>query len=185
MKMDKNMTNLEIAELLRAIAASYELKNAKTNKFKIIAYERAADAVEHASSELKDLWDEGKLEEIAGIGKSIGEHLDELFRLGYSKHFEEVMKGLPPAMFTLMELPGIGAKTSFKLVKYLKISDKNPISKLITILAIGKNPKYTAIPIIKHPVSIDPLTPIREKDIPATIIITNITIKTLSKIPRP
>src|SRR3972149_2505425 len=90
------------------------------NKFKIIAYERAADAVEHASSELKDLWDEGKLEDVPGIGKSIAEHLSELFSTGKSKHFEQVMQGLPKQMFDLMIVPGIGVKTAYKLVNKFK-----------------------------------------------------------------
>ena len=129
MKLSKAMTNLQIAELLRAIAASYQLKDANKNKFRIIAYQRAADAVEHASSELKDLWDDGKLEDVPGIGESISAHLDELFRTGTSKHFEAVMKGLPPAMFELMEVPGIGAKTAFKLVKELKIGSVGELEK--------------------------------------------------------
>jgi len=117
----QKLTNLQIAELLRDVAAAYQLKDAKGNKFKIVAYERAADAVEHATSELKDLWDDGKLEEVPGIGPSIAEHLSELFKTGKSKHFDEVMKGLPPAMFEFMKVPGIGAKTAFKLVTQLNI----------------------------------------------------------------
>ena len=111
------MTNLEIAELLRDVAASYQLQDDKKFKFQIIAYQRAADAVEHATSELKDLWDDGKLEDVPGIGPSIAEHLDELFRTGRSKHFEELMKGIPKEAFKLMELPGIGIKTAMKLIK--------------------------------------------------------------------
>src|SRR3990170_3056878 len=95
MKLGKDMTNTQIAELLRAIAASYQLKGEEKNRFRIIAYQRAADAVEHSTSELKDLWDDGKLKDVPGIGESIASHLDELFRSGLSKHFEEVMKGLP------------------------------------------------------------------------------------------
>src|SRR3972149_7232248 len=109
------MNNLQIAELLRDVAASYKYKDQNKYKFQVIAYERAADAVEHATSELKDLWDDGKLEEVPGIGPSIAKHLDSLFRKGKSPHFEEVMKGLPPAMFTLMKVPGIGAKTGYKI----------------------------------------------------------------------
>jgi DNA polymerase (family 10) len=117
MKIHKNMTNLEIAELLRAVAAAYQLKDADKNKFKIIAYQRAADAIEHLSSEAKDVWDEGKLDDIAGVGPSIASHLDEIFKTGKSKHFTKVMEGLPPKMFELLEVPGIGPKTAFKLVK--------------------------------------------------------------------
>ena len=136
--MHKNLTNLEIAELLRAVAACYQLKDEKKNRFRIIAYQRAADAVEHASSELKDLWDDGKLEEVPGIGASIASHLDELFRSGKSKHFEEVMKGLPPTMFKLMEIPGIGAKTAFKLVNELRLSTPDPLGELEQAARGGK-----------------------------------------------
>jgi DNA polymerase (family X) len=117
MKLQGKITNLEIAELLRDVAASYQLKDEKKNFFKITAYGRAADAIEHATSELKDLWDDGKLDEIPGVGPSIAAHLDEIFRTGKSKHFEEVMKGIPAEAFKLMELPGIGIKTAMKTLK--------------------------------------------------------------------
>lgn len=113
----KQLTNLQIAELLRDVAASYQLKDQNKYKFQIIAYERAADAVEHASSELKDLWDDGKLEEVPGIGPGIAEHLSELFKTGYSKHFNNLTKDIPPEAFKLMELPGIGIKTAMKMIK--------------------------------------------------------------------
>ncbi|MGB9706921.1 MAG: DNA polymerase/3'-5' exonuclease PolX, partial [Microgenomates group bacterium] len=112
------MNNKQIAKLLRAVAAAYEVKGG--NKFKVMAYDRAATAVEHATSEIKDLWDDGKLKEIPGIGKNIAAHLDELFRTGKVKHFVQVMKGLPPAMFELLDIPGIGAKKAYKLCKSLK-----------------------------------------------------------------
>ena len=133
------MTNLEIAELLRAVAASYQLKDEDKNRFRIIAYNRAADAIEHLSSETKDLWDDGKLEEVAGIGKSIAEHLDEIFKSGKSKHFEKVMKGFPPAIFELMKVSGIGVKTAFKLSKQLGIKEaKGAMKKLETAVREGK-----------------------------------------------
>lgn len=113
----KLLTNLQIAELLRDVAASYQLKDDKKYKFQIIAYERAADAVEHATSELKDLWDDGKLEEIPSVGPSIAKHLSDLFEKGRSTHFDELMKDIPKEAFKLMELPGIGIKTAMKLIK--------------------------------------------------------------------
>ena len=118
------MTNLEIAKLLKAVAAAHQVKptGESNERFRIIAYERAADAVEHATSEMKDLWEEKKLSEIAGIGKTIADHLDELFKTGKVKHFEEIFKCLPPAMFELLDVPGVGAKTAEKLTKELGIT---------------------------------------------------------------
>ena len=139
MKPHKDITNLEIAELLRAVAAAYQLKDADKNKFRIIAYERAADAIERLSSEAKDIWDEGKLDDIPGVGTSISEHLDEIFRTGTSKHFDSLMKGLPPAMFELMKLPKVGPKTAYKLSKTLGITEvKGAMAKLQKAIAEQK-----------------------------------------------
>jgi len=116
------MSNLQIAKLFRAVAAALELAGGESNKFKIIAYQRAADAIEHSSSEVKDLWDDGKLKELAGVGESIAASLDELFKTGKVKHFEQVLKPFPPAVFELMEIPGIGPKTALKFCKELGIT---------------------------------------------------------------
>lgn len=125
------MSNLEIAEFLRSIAAAYQLKDREKNKFRIIAYQRAADAIEHLTSEAKDLWDDGNLKEVPGIGASIEKHLDEIFRTGKSKHYDLVIRGIPLATFELMKVSGIGAKTAYKLAKQLKIKEaKGAIKKL-------------------------------------------------------
>ncbi|MBN1169087.1 hypothetical protein JXA63_04315 [Candidatus Woesebacteria bacterium] len=131
MEMDKNLRNTQIADLLKAIAASYEIKDADKNRFRIIAYENAATAVEHLSSEAKDLWDEGKLDDVSGIGKSIESHLGEIFTKGRSKHFEEVLKDIPRSVFKMIEVSGIGPKTAIKLAEELKISDKKPLEDLL------------------------------------------------------
>jgi len=121
------MTNQEITQILKNVAAAYTIRDEAKNKFKIIAYQRAADAVEHATLEIKDLWDEGKLNTLPGIGPSITSHLDELFRTGRVKHFEEVLKGLPEAIFPLLKVTGFGAKKAYKIVKNLKLKDKDTV----------------------------------------------------------
>lgn len=142
MKQSKNMSNQDIAELLRSIAAAYQLKNEKGSFYKIPAYQKAADAVEHATSELKDLWDDGKLTDVPGIGASIAQHLDELFKTGESKHFNEVMKGLPQGMFILMKVPGIGAKNAFRLASELKIDSIQELEKAAKSGKIAKLPRF-------------------------------------------
>jgi len=140
--MTKFFSNKEIAKLLRSIAAVYTVKG--DDYFKITAYEKAADSVEHATSELKDLWDDGKLDTIPGLGKNIQSHLDELFRTGKVKHFEEVKKDLPAGMFELLNIPGMGPKSAYKLTKALKIKSiddlesKAQAGKVRTIEGFGE-----------------------------------------------
>ncbi len=119
--MPKFTTNKEIAKLLRSISAVYAIKGG--NYFQMIAYDRAADNVEHSTSELGDLWQDGKLGTVPGLGKSIQAYLDELFKTGRVGHFESLKKGMPAGMFELLSIPGMGPKTAYKLAKILKIKD--------------------------------------------------------------
>lgn len=171
----KSFNNSFISNLLRNVAASYQYKDANKYKFQIIAYDRAATAIEHATSELKDLWDDGKLDEIPGIGPSLAGHIDDLFKTGKSKHFEEVMSGIPETAFELMKLPKIGIKTAMKL---LNESSKVEINKLLEdVKKLEKTSQRHLLPYAqevvdevvawmkqnKHTLKIDPLGSLRRR----------------------
>lgn len=141
MKKGYYFSNLQVSQILSSVAAAYEVK--KDDRFKIIAYERAADSVEHASNDIKDLWDEGKLDQLAGIGPSIASHLNELFKTGKVRHFNHVLSGLPPAMFELMKISGVGAKTAYKLCQKLKI--ENPITAVRDLVKAAEQGKIRKI----------------------------------------
>jgi len=126
--MAKSITNIEIARLFHQIAAAYTITG--QNRFRIIAYENAATAVEHTTSELSDLWKENQLNSVPGLGETIIKNLDELFSTGKSKHFQDVLSTVNPAVFPLLEVPGLGPKKADKLVKSLNLGSKTPIEDL-------------------------------------------------------
>jgi DNA polymerase (family 10) len=127
-KSAKYPSNLQIAKLFRSVSAALELSPGD-NRFRIAAYDRAADSIEHASSDLKDLWDDNRLSDLPGVGTNMAEHLDELFKTGAVKHFEILLKPFPPAMFELLEVPGIGPKKAFSLCKALGLSKSHTAIK--------------------------------------------------------
>jgi len=110
-------SNAEIAKLLRSVAAAYTIKKTG-NIFEIRAYENAADSIEHSTSEVKDLWEEGKLDEIPGLGQKLKSYLSELFKTGRVRHFEAVKKGIPGVVFDLLDISGVGPKTASELAKF-------------------------------------------------------------------
>lgn len=136
----KYFSNKDVARLLREISAAYLAIG--ENRFKIIAYENAAASVEHATSELKDLWEEGKLDTLPGLGKSIQKHLDELFKTGKVKHFESVKKSMPLGMFSLLDIVGLGPKSAYKLAKELNIRNPQELEKAAEEGKIRKLPGF-------------------------------------------
>lgn len=121
----KFITNREIAGMLREISAAYQAKG--ENRFKVIAYDNAATSVEHATSELKDLWENNQLNTVPGLGASIKGHLDELFKTGKVKHFGQIKKDLPHGMFSLLNIGGLGPKNAYKLAKQLNLKNVNDL----------------------------------------------------------
>lgn len=117
------MTNQEIAKLFRGVAAAYSIKNEGKYRFQIMAYQKSADAIEGSTYQVKDLYKEGKLDEIPGVGPTIQKRLEELIETGNVKHFDEVKKGISPAVFTLMEIPGFGPKKAYKITSEFNLNN--------------------------------------------------------------
>ena len=121
------MHNKDIARLLRNVAASYAIKNEKKYYFQIIAYQKAAEAIESSATEARDAYEEGRLEKLKGVGPSIRQHLEELFTTGKVKHFDVVMEDIPPAVFPLLNIPSFGPKKAYKLVEHFKLKDPKTV----------------------------------------------------------
>lgn len=124
------MTNSEIAKVLEEIAKILELKG--EDRFRVTAYERAAQSVSSFGEDLKDLYErEGLkgLEEIEGAGESIGEKIEELIHTGKLKYYEDLKKTVPSSEVEFLEIPGIGPKTAIKLAKELKAKDIKELKK--------------------------------------------------------
>ncbi len=107
--------NQKLAELLRSVAAALTLQ--KKNLFKIKAYGNAADAIEHLTSDIKDLWEEKRLDEVPGLGDNLTSYIDEYFKTGHVKHFESLLKAFPKVTFEMLNIPGVGPQTALKLTE--------------------------------------------------------------------
>ncbi len=131
------MTNQEIARLLRDVSVALTLEGA--NRFRILAYEKAADTIEASTADMKDLWKQGKLSELPGIGSAMISHLDELFEKGKVDHLENILKKVPSTVFPLLRVSGFGPKKAYKLVTIFKLKDPNTVVKdLIEAAKSGK-----------------------------------------------
>ncbi len=131
------MTNRDIARLLRHVAASYAVKNEAKFRFQILAYQKAADAIESNPTEIKDHISDGTLDQIPGIGSSMKMYLQELIKTGKVAHFETVLKDMTEAFFPLLDIPTFGPKKAYRLVSHFHF--KNKESVIEDLLSKAKN----------------------------------------------
>lgn len=131
------ITNQQIAKILRRVAAVFEIKD--NDFFRAHAYQNAANALENLTISARDLWEQGKLTEIPGVGPNIEGHLEELFKTGKVRHFDSEMKRVPGGMFALLDIRGVGPKTAYKLAIKFKLNDeKTALKKVKQLISAGK-----------------------------------------------
>ena len=138
------MDNQEIARLFRNVAAAFTIKDSQKYYFQSLAYQKASEIVASSTTELKDLYKEGKLQSLPGIGPTIQSRLEELFKKGTVTHFNEVMKDIPKSVFVLINVPTIGPKKAYKLAKELALS--NPETAIEDLKSKANSHEIAKIP---------------------------------------
>ncbi len=76
-------------------------------KFKVQAYERAAEVVATVGPELASLVEQGRLRELPGIGTGLSAQIQELYNTGSSRLLERMRLEAPPGAAELVRVPGL------------------------------------------------------------------------------
>jgi len=113
-------SNKELASIFREVADMLEMKDETI--YKIIAYRKAADNLEHAIQDVAVLWQQGRLREVPGIGESIAAKIQEYLTTGRVALQDQLREEMPPGVLTLRTIPGVGPKTAWLLYQRLGIT---------------------------------------------------------------
>lgn len=131
-------SNKKIAEILYEISEYLEIKGIP---FKPRAYEKAGHSIDNLEEEVLEIYKKGGLkavENIPGVGISIAEKIEELFKTGRLKYYEKLKKSLPVKIGELSAVEGIGPKIIAKLYKKLKIKNIHDLEKAAKAGRIAK-----------------------------------------------
>jgi DNA polymerase (family 10) len=104
----KQYTNQELAHIFQTIANLLEIKGEVI--YKILAYRKAADSLRDYGGSVYDVWQEGHLTEIPGVGKAISEKIDELYTTGHLEFLDKLSAEVPPSLAELLAVPDLGPK---------------------------------------------------------------------------
>lgn len=102
------MNNQQLADIFERIANLLEINGEVV--YKTLAYRRAAESLRAYPREASELYREGKLTEIPGVGKAIAEKIEELLTTGELGFLERLEQEVPPTLLELLEIPDVGPK---------------------------------------------------------------------------
>ncbi|MGB4504369.1 MAG: helix-hairpin-helix domain-containing protein, partial [Syntrophaceticus sp.] len=115
------MNNWEIAQIFDEIADLLDILG--ENPYKARAYRKAAHKIGNFYLDVKQLSQEGRLQEIPGIGSALEKKIEELIETGELEYLEQLRKKVPTSLRQLLLIPGIGIKTVQTLYKQLGITN--------------------------------------------------------------
>jgi DNA polymerase (family 10) len=114
------MDNRQVADILYDIADLLEIKGETI--YKSVAYRRAADNILNLGRDINDVWRDGELREIPGVGEALARKLDELLRTGRLEYHERLKEEIPRGVVDMLAIPDVGPKTAKLLYESLGLT---------------------------------------------------------------
>ncbi len=108
-----DLTNSQIAAAFEELADLYELDGAV--QYRVIAYRNAARTVRDTSVSVATLARDGRITELAGIGKTLEEKVLALDETGDIPALVKLRARIPVGLISVMHLPGFGPKRAKRL----------------------------------------------------------------------
>ncbi|MEZ4728321.1 MAG: hypothetical protein R3E79_14400 [Caldilineaceae bacterium] len=119
----KRYTNKEVSELLFLIADILQIleADAPQARFRVIAFQNAAEGIKNHPQDINAVYTEGKLQEIPSVGKGIAGAVGELLEQGVVAEFEALKTQVPPGVVAMLQVPDMGPKKVRRLWQELSI----------------------------------------------------------------
>lgn len=121
------MKNREVADILYQMAELLELQ--AENRFKIIAYSKAARAIEGLPEDITHVCREKRLQAIPGVGRAIADKVEEFLKTGRIAAHQEILARTPPGLAELLQISGLGPKTVFLLHDKLNVTNLDELEQ--------------------------------------------------------
>ncbi|MHC1687094.1 MAG: DNA polymerase/3'-5' exonuclease PolX [Methanothrix sp.] len=137
------MKNSDVAAVLYEMAELLELH--AENRFKIIAYSKAARAIESMKEDVEVVCRERRLQSIPGVGKAIAQKVEEFLRTGQIQSHQDLLAQTPAGLAELLKISGLGPKTIFLLHEKLEVSNLEDLEKAAREHRIRRLPRMGAV----------------------------------------
>ena len=132
------MKNREIAEQFAMIADMLAIRGDKIHR--ILAYRNAAESIQGLGRDINQVYAEGTLTDIPGIGKTLAEKIEEMLTTGKLAFYEKLSQEIPPSLVDLLRVEGLGPKRVKQIYETLNVTT------LEALTAVAREGKLRTLP---------------------------------------
>jgi DNA polymerase (family 10) len=125
--MEDGMKNKELAVIFSTMADILDFQGA--NRYRVLAYRRAAESVAALGQPIEDVWRAGDLETISGVGETLAAKIDEWMRTGQIEAYEKLRAAVPLGVVEMLEIPDVGPKRARLFWEELGLTDVDALER--------------------------------------------------------
>jgi len=78
--------------------------------YRVLAYRKAADNITNLGRDINEVWQEGSLQEIPGVGVAIADKISELLETGHMTFYDNLTAEIPLSLVDVLHIPDVGPK---------------------------------------------------------------------------
>ena len=108
MVQERRFNNQQLADVFDTIADLLEIKGEVI--YKTLAYRKAADNLRNLGRDVNEVWREGALTDIPGVGKAIATKIEELLTTGHLDFLVKLNEEVPASLVEILQVPDLGPK---------------------------------------------------------------------------
>jgi DNA polymerase (family X) len=147
----------KVGDLSKAFEELAELSELKGEvRFKVVAYQRAAEVVRTQGEEILEKDDIKELRKYQGVGEGIAKKILEFKKTGSISKLEELKEEIPIEVISLLQVPNLGPKRAKLVYEELgvrtieELQDAAEEHKLAELYGLGPKAEQNILEGIKH-----------------------------------
>ena len=132
------MNNRDVIEMFNRVADMLAIRGDQIHR--ILAYRKAAESIANLGRDINQVYAEGSLTEIPGIGKTLAAKIEEMLTSGKLEFYERLSEDVPPSLVDLLRVEGVGPK------RVKQIYDNLGVETLEDLTAAARDGKLSELP---------------------------------------
>ncbi len=102
------MKNREVAHLFEKVAEMLSIRGDSVHR--ILAYRKAAESIQALARDINQVYAEGRLTEIPGIGSTLAAKIEEMLTTGDLEFYRKLSAEIPNTLVDMLRVEGLGPK---------------------------------------------------------------------------
>lgn len=133
------MNNREIVNTFNRVADMLSIRGDQIHR--VLAYSKAAESIAALGRDINQVYAEGKLTEIPGIGKTLAAKIEEMLTTGKLEFYDRLSAEILPSLVDLLRVEGLGPKRVKQIYDVLGVTTLDELTAVAQAGELSKLPR--------------------------------------------